>query len=94
MIHSVYTSLWISAGSGRPSPNERPVTFLDHYNQFNGELLEHLARSSALILRSRFQAAGVSAHYEFPPLGIHYWTYWQQQLWQLLPTMKQAIGAR
>ncbi|MFE3289333.1 alpha/beta hydrolase [Rhodococcus sp. NPDC059234] len=86
--------MWVSAGSGLPGPQTRPVYPIDYLDTATGMGLEALSLAQTRAFQVRLLTMGIdTAHFDFPPAGIHAWPYWQDQLWAMLPMMKGAIGA-
>lgn len=85
--------MWISAGSGLPGDHDRPVNPVDYFNTSTAMGLEALSLVQTRAFEVRLMTMGIdSAHFEFPSFGTHSWPYWQDQLWAMLPAMRDAIS--
>lgn len=86
--------MWISAASGLPGPYNRPVYPIDYFNTATGMGLEALSLAQTRAFQVRLLTMGIdTAHFDFPAVGTHAWGYWQDQLWAMLPMLKNSIGA-
>ncbi|MFA4084163.1 alpha/beta hydrolase [Mycobacteroides salmoniphilum] len=85
------TRLWIYCGSG-------DATDLDAtrngFENFTGGFLEGMAIGINKQYVDAYTAAGgKNAHVEFPPGGLHNWTYWGNQLKAMKPDMVAYLGS-
>ncbi|MFD3810295.1 alpha/beta hydrolase [Rhodococcus sp. NPDC058639] len=86
--------MWISASSGLPGQHDRPNSAIGVFNTANAMGLESLARVQNRAFQVRLATLGIdTAHFSFPIAGTHSWGYWQDELWAMLPMMKNSIGA-
>lgn len=86
--------MWISASSGLPGQYDRPNSAIGVFNTANAMGLESLARVQNRAFQVRLATLGIdTAHFSFPVAGTHTWGYWQDELWAMLPMMKNSIGA-
>ncbi|MFI5714992.1 alpha/beta hydrolase [Nocardia sp. NPDC051750] len=83
------TRLWISAGSGLP---DIPVDGFNG-NTINGMALETLALANTRSFQLRMMSLGANnVTYSFPGTGIHSWTYWQAEVYRMIPDLSANIG--
>ncbi|AYF78440.1 esterase family protein [Nocardia yunnanensis] len=88
------TTLYISSGSGLPAPadvnyylnNGGPETLA------LGMIIEGATNACSHNLKARLDGLGIPATYQFPPVGTHYWPYWQQALHDSWPLLAQGMG--
>ncbi len=86
--------MWVSASSGLPGEYDRPNSLVGAFNTSNAMGLEALALAQNRAFQVRLATLGIdTAHFSFPAVGTHTWGYWQDELWAMLPMMKNAIGA-
>ncbi|MGW0025790.1 alpha/beta hydrolase [Rhodococcus sp. NPDC003383] len=86
--------MWISAAGGVPGEHDNPNSLIGVFNTGNAMGLETLARAQNRAFQVRLATLGIdTAHFSFPIQGTHTWGYWQDELWAMLPMMKNAIGA-
>ncbi len=86
--------MWISASSGLPGQHDRPDSAIGVFNTANAMGLESLARVQNRAFQVRLATLGIdSAYFSLPIAGTHSWGYWQDELWAMLPMMKNSIGA-
>ncbi|WP_245839353.1 alpha/beta hydrolase, partial [Nocardia donostiensis] len=82
------TRLWISAGSGLPGPADGFSG-----NTVNGMALETLALANTRAFQVRMMTLGAqNVVYSFPAVGIHAWTYWQEEAYRMVPDLSAHIG--
>ncbi|MGW0007915.1 alpha/beta hydrolase [Nocardia grenadensis] len=82
------TRLWISAGSALPGPGDG----FDG-NTINGMGLEALALANTRSFQLRMMSLGANnVTYSFPDTGIHSWTYWEAEVYRMLPDLSANIG--
>lgn len=87
------TRLWISAGSALPGPNDRVGSLLDAYNVVNAMGLEELALLNTRSFQIRMATLGANnVVYSFPAVGVHSWSYWQDELFRMIPDLSAHIG--
>jgi len=79
------TRLWIYCGTGDSTDLDATR---NGFENFTGGFLEGMAiGSNKKFIEAYTAAGGKNAHIEFPPGGIHNWTYWGQQLRAMKPDM-------
>lgn len=82
------TRLWISAGSALPGPADG-----FNGNTINGMGLEALALANTRSFQVRMMTLGANnVTYSFPATGIHSWTYWEAEVYRMLPDLSANIG--
>jgi len=87
------TRVWISAGSGLPSPYDRVNNPIDLYHLGNAMGLEAIALLNTRAFQLRMTTLGASnAVYDFPNVGVHSWTYWQEEVFRMIPDLSAHIG--
>jgi diacylglycerol O-acyltransferase / trehalose O-mycolyltransferase len=87
------TRLWISAGSALPGPNDRVGSLLDAYNVVNAMGLETLALVNTRSFQLRMATLGANnVVYSFPNVGVHAWSYWEAELFRMIPDLSAHIG--
>ncbi|MFC4605348.1 alpha/beta hydrolase [Rhodococcus kronopolitis] len=85
--------MWIAAGSGLPGPHDQPQYPIDYVNTATAMGLEALSLAQTRAFQVQLMVMGIdTAHFDFPPVGTHSWPYWQDQLWAMLPMMRDAIS--
>ena len=78
------TSLFISAGNGRPGPIDKPGAGVDDIEQSIG------AENQAFA--SRLGELGVDAQIDLYGPGTHNWVYWQRELHKAWPMITASLG--
>jgi diacylglycerol O-acyltransferase/trehalose O-mycolyltransferase len=91
------TNLYISSGSGIPQPED-----VRYYTEGKGEqgvvnlglgiVIEGATNFCSHNLMYRLNGLGIPATYQFPPVGTHYWPYWQEALHDSWPLLAQGMG--
>lgn len=91
------TNLYISSGSGVPTPED-----VAYYTEGNGPqgvvnlglgvVIEGATNFCSHNLQTRLNSLGIPATYQFPPVGTHYWPYWEEALHDSWPILAQGMG--
>lgn len=91
------TNLYISSGSGVPQLED-----VRYYTEGNGPqgvvnlglgiVIEGATNYCSHNLKSKLDSLGIPATYQFPPVGTHYWPYWQQALHDSWPVLAEGMG--
>lgn len=91
------TNLYISSGSGVPTPED-----IRYYTEGNGPqgvvnlglgiVIEGATNFCSHNLQNRLNQLDIPATYQFPPVGTHYWPYWEQALHDSWPVLAQGMG--
>lgn len=82
------TPIWVSAGSGRPTADDRPSM-----PTLYGMALEAMALVNTRSFQVRMASLGAdNVTYSFPAFGIHAWNTWQQETKQMIPALSANIG--
>jgi diacylglycerol O-acyltransferase/trehalose O-mycolyltransferase len=85
------TRLWIYCGSGDSTELDASR---NGFENFTGGFLEGMAIGINKKYVDAYTAAGgKNAHVEFPPGGLHNWTYWGNQLRAMKPDMVSYLGS-
>nr|WP_232236056.1 alpha/beta hydrolase family protein [Nocardia sp. BMG51109] len=84
------TRLWISAGNGLPGPRDAVRSPIDAYHLTNAEGLETIALANTHAFQARLGAA--NAVFDYPPVGVHFWHYWTDQVYKMLPDLSANLG--
>jgi diacylglycerol O-acyltransferase/trehalose O-mycolyltransferase len=77
------TPLFVSVGTGRPGPLDRPGTAFS-------DIESSLAAENAAFAE-RLHAPRISARLDFYGPGTHDWPYWQRELHRAWPMLQQAL---
>lgn len=92
------TQLYISSGSGIPQLRDAvwytsnapgPTGVL---NLGLGVLIEAGVNWCTHNLKTRLDALGIPAVYQFNPVGTHYWPYWEEALHESWPVLARGLG--
>lgn len=91
------TDLYISSGSGVPQFED-----VRYYTEGNGPqgvvnlglgvVIEGATNYCSHNLKDRLDSLGIPATYQFPPVGTHYWPYWQEALHDSWPVLARGMG--
>ncbi|MGB3371566.1 MAG: alpha/beta hydrolase-fold protein, partial [Rhodococcus sp. (in: high G+C Gram-positive bacteria)] len=91
------TNLYISSGSGVPQPED-----VQYYTEGKGPqgvvnlglgiVIEGATNYCSHNLQSKLDSLGIPATYQFPPVGTHYWPYWEQALHDSWPVLAKGMG--
>ncbi|MGA9873988.1 MAG: alpha/beta hydrolase family protein [Rhodococcus sp. (in: high G+C Gram-positive bacteria)] len=91
------TELYISSGSGVPQPDD-----VRYYTEGNGPqgvvnlglgvVIEGATNFCSHMLQHRLNSLGIPATYQFPPVGTHYWPYWEQALHDSWPVLARGMS--
>ncbi|MFE3189454.1 alpha/beta hydrolase [Nocardia sp. NPDC059240] len=92
------TNLYISSGSGLPTPSD-----VQYYQStdtesggivplFLGSVIEATTNICTHSLEDKLDTLGIPATYHFDPTGTHRWVYWQQALHDSWPLLAQGTG--
>ncbi|WP_233608527.1 alpha/beta hydrolase [Nocardia stercoris] len=84
------TSLFVSAGSGVPGPEDKWDSAIGVAGSLTGFGLELIARGDSLRFQQRMQSLGIDATWDFPATGVHEWGNWQTRIAEARP---QILGA-
>ncbi|QIS08095.1 alpha/beta hydrolase [Nocardia arthritidis] len=88
------TKLWVAAGNGLPRQDDLNIPLdqvLDRISK--GGPLELLAMWNTVAFKLRMDSLGArNVTYSFPPAGLHAWTNWQDEAYQMIPDMSANIG--
>lgn len=79
--------VYVSAGTGLYGPYDHPISLQDHFNSFNGAVLEGLSRLSTQDYAATFQVDN-----NLRPVGTHSWPYWNDELQFIRPAILSTIG--
>nr|WP_239003740.1 alpha/beta hydrolase family protein [Nocardia panacis] len=87
------TRLWISSGSGRNGPADAVNSAMDAYHLGNAMALETIALANTRAFQARMDSLGPSnAVFDFTPIGVHSWYYWQDEVFKMLPDLSANLG--
>ncbi|WP_020110682.1 alpha/beta hydrolase [Rhodococcus sp. 114MFTsu3.1] len=91
------TELYISSGNGNPQPED-----IRYYTEGNGPqgvinlglgiVIEGATNFCSHNLKNKLDSIGIPATYQFPPVGTHYWPYWEQALKDSWPVLAKGMG--
>jgi diacylglycerol O-acyltransferase/trehalose O-mycolyltransferase len=91
------TNLYISSGSGIPQPED-----VQFYTEGNGpqgvvnlglgSVIEGATNYCSHNLMNRLNELGIPATYQFPPVGTHKWSYWEEALHDSWPVLAKGMG--
>lgn len=91
------TNLYISSGSGVPQPED-----VRYYTEGKGPqgvvnlglgiVIEGATNYCSHNLQNKLDSLGIPATYQFPPVGTHYWPYWEQALHDSWPVLAKGMG--
>jgi diacylglycerol O-acyltransferase/trehalose O-mycolyltransferase len=86
------TRIWIYCGTGTPSDLDSGTS---GGNLMAAQFLEGFTlRTNATFRDNYIAAGGTNGVFNFPPTGTHTWSYWGQQLQQMLPDVQRVLGAQ
>ncbi|QCB51014.1 esterase family protein [Rhodococcus sp. PAMC28707] len=91
------TNLYISSGSGIPQPED-----VQYYTEGNGPqgvvnlglgmVIEGATNYCSHNLMNKLNELEIPATYQFPPVGTHYWPYWEDALHDSWPLLARGMG--
>lgn len=91
------TNLYISSGSGVPTPAD-----VQYYTEGNGPqgvvnlglgvVIEGATNYCSHNLMNKLNELDIPATYQFPPVGTHYWPYWEEALHDSWPLLARGMG--
>lgn len=84
--------LYISAGSGIPGQYTNIQSPVDVGITASAMGLEFVSLLNTRTFQARATALGLNATYSYPPLGVHAWGYWQDELAKAKPRIQQVLG--
>jgi len=86
------TRIWIYCGTGTPSDLDSGTA---GENLMAAQFLEGFTLRTNVTFRDNYVAAGgTNGVFNFPSNGTHQWSYWGQQLQQMLPDVQRVLGAQ
>lgn len=92
------TNLYISSGNGFPTPEDARY-YIDEaggpqgvVNLGLGVVIEGATNYCSQNLKSKLDSIGIPATYQFPPVGTHYWPYWEEALHDSWPLLANGMG--
>ncbi|MCM6776854.1 esterase family protein [Nocardia sp. CDC159] len=87
------TRLWISSGNGIPGPRDPLRNAVDAYHLTNAAVLEALALANTRTFQARWDSlGGGNAVFDYTPIGVHFWRYWVDQVYKMLPDLSANLG--
>lgn len=93
LLHDNGTRLWISSGNGQPGPADPLHTVVDAYHLTNASVLETVALANARTFQARWNSFGPgNAVFDYPPVGVHFWHYWTDEVYKMLPDLSANLG--
>lgn len=96
--------IYVSNGSGISGAAESPQNLINRGVEpstavantapgiITGGLIEGATNICTHQLKSRLDSEGIPAHFEFRNVGVHTWTYWQQDLYDSWPVLARGLG--
>ncbi|MBB5913655.1 diacylglycerol O-acyltransferase/trehalose O-mycolyltransferase [Nocardia transvalensis] len=84
------TRLWISSGNGQPGPQDAVSSVVDAYHLTNAEVLESIALANTRAFQESLGQA--NAVFDYTPVGVHFWHYWTDQVFKMLPDLSANLG--
>lgn len=87
------TRLWIAAGNGLNGPRDVIRSPIDVYHLGNAMALEVIALAHGRAFQARLASLGpANAVFDFTPVGVHSWQYWEDQVYKMLPDLSDNLG--
>ncbi|MFG1790902.1 alpha/beta hydrolase [Nocardia sp. NPDC049149] len=87
------TRLWIATGNGINGPRDVINAPIDVYHLGNAMALETIALANTRAFEAKMNSLGPSnAVFVYTPVGVHSWSYWQEQVFQMLPDLSANLG--
>ncbi len=93
LLHDHGTRLWISSGNGIPGPRDPLRSAVDAYHLTNAAVLESIAFANTRTFQARWESlGGGNAVFDYTPIGVHFWRYWIDQVYKMLPDLSANLG--
>ncbi|MGN2634849.1 alpha/beta hydrolase [Nocardia takedensis] len=87
------TRLWIATGNGRNGPQDVIEEPIDVYHLGNAMALETIALTNTRAFQARIDSiGGANAVFDYTPVGVHSWHYWEAQVYKMLPDLSAYLG--
>ncbi len=87
------TRLWISTGNGMNGPKDVINAPIDAFHLGNAMALETIALANTRAFQARMDGLGPNnAVFDYTPVGVHSWHYWQDEVFKMLPDMSANLG--
>ncbi|WP_254189823.1 esterase family protein [Nocardia sp. NBC_01377] len=87
------TRLWIATGNGVNGPRDVIRAPMDVFHLGNSMALETIALANTRAFQARVDSiGGLNAVFDYTPVGVHGWRYWEDQVYKMLPDLSAHLG--